>query len=137
MLSEGKEFTICWLVEADATTPLVDFLIGQQQTNSELAATAIAYLKRVRYSGNHGEPLTKAFTGKHMRGILEIRAKTPWGYLRMPFVYDKGQKVIVLNAFIKKSKSLDLKTEKSILKAQQQLKDNKATYEEIDFSSFE
>ncbi len=137
MLKEGQEYTVCWLVEPTQEVPLVDFLIQLKGVSSELAATAMAHLKRARNPGNHGEPLTKAFTGKKMKGILEIRAKTAWGYIRMPFVYAKGQKIIVLTGVIKKSRSLEPKVENSIIKARDRLTNEEASYEEIDFSNFE
>lgn len=137
MLREGQTYEVCWLVEADEAIPLVDFLLALKFTKSELAAIAIAHLRRAKHSGNHGEPLTKAFKGTVMKGILEIRAKTPQGYIRMPFVFDKGQKLIVLGGVIKKGKSLEPKVEKSFVRARNRLINEEASYEAIDFSIFE
>ncbi len=137
MLKDGQEYIICWMVESNGTIPLIDFLAQLEFQRHDLAITAVAHLKRARISSNHGEPLTKAFRGKAMKGILEIRAKTPQGYIRMPFVFTKGRRLIVLDGVIKKGKSLDPNTEKSIIKARNRLISEEASYEEIDFSIFE
>lgn len=136
MLKEGQEYTVCWMVESDETIPLVDFLLQLERQKHELAVTAIAHLKRTRTPANHGEPLTKAFKGT-MKGILEIRAKTPQGYIRMPFIFAKNRKLIVMDGVIKKDKSLEPKVEKAIIKAKDRLINEEASYEEIDFSIFE
>lgn len=137
MLKEGQEYTVCYMVEADQTTiPFIDFLEELERRNHQLAVTAIAHLKRARYPANHGEPLTKAFKGP-LKGVLEIRAKAPQGYIRMPFIFAKDQKLIVLNGVLKKGKSLEPKAEKAILKAKDRVINKEASYEEIDFSIFE
>lgn len=136
MLKEGQEYIVCWMVEPNDTVPLVDFLIHLKHQKHQLAVTAIAHLRRARHPANHGEPLTKAFKGT-MKGILEIRAKTPQGYIRMPFIFAKDRRLIVLDGVVKKGKSLDPRTEKAMIKARNKLVSEEASYEEIDFSIFE
>lgn len=136
MLKEGQTYTVCWLVEPDESIPLVDFIIGLKLIKSEFAAAAVAHLRRAQHPGNHGEPLTKAFRGS-MKGILEIRAKTPQGYIRMPFVFEKDRTIIVLGGVIKKGKSLEAKVEKSFQRANTRLVNEEASYEAIDFSNFD
>lgn len=136
MLREGQEYKIYMMVEPDGVIPLVDFIADIESANYESAVAIIAHLKKARQSHLHGPPLTKALRG-NMKGIYEIRCLSVVGKIRLPFVFAKDQRIIVMTGILKKAKQFSPSQEKQIRKHKMKLDKMEATYEEFDFTIFE
>ena len=124
------------MVAPDGTVPLVDFIAETYRANPVSAIAIVAHLKKIKQSHLHGPPLTKALRGD-MKGVYEARCFTEVGKIRLPFVFAKDQRIIVLTGVVKKSKGFSTAQTKQILKYKTKLDKMEATYEEFDFSIFE
>lgn len=136
MLKEGQEFKIIMAVFPDDIIPLVDFIEDMEFKDHESAVAVIAHLKKARHSHLHGPPLTKALQGK-LKGVYEIRCLSPLGTIRIMFVFEPNQRIVVMNGVLKKSKQFTASEEKQILKYKKLLDAKEATYEEFNFTIFE
>lgn len=75
---------------------------------SGIRARMLRLLEIIEIEGpNLGEPFTKSLTN----GLFEIRAKAKEGIGRSLFCYQKGETIVVLYAFVKKTQ----KTPKNII----------------------
>lgn len=136
MLKEGQEFKIVMAVFPDNIIPLVDFIEDIELKDHDSAVAVIAHLKKVKNPHLHGPPLTKALQGR-LKGIYEIRCLSPLGKIRIMFVFEPGQRIVVMNGVLKKSKQFAASDEKQIIKYKKILDAKEATYEEFDFTIFE
>lgn len=140
MIPEGLPFTVCWLRLGKDEYPVLDYLIGLEQTDYPCFAALIDALGKLGDSRFLREPLVKALKGEAVKGIFELRvlAGNNRHFARLPLIYcpEHRQELILLFGETKKGAHPPPQFIKRAITYRNKLKSNEATHEEIDTSIF-
>jgi phage-related protein len=93
------EFQINFYKEASGESPVEEFFLELAKSNRILLAKAREGIKKLRYRAYHREPLSKYLEP----GLWELRIKAGSDILRVLYTFEKGQIIILLHGFVKKT----------------------------------
>src|SRR5258708_3561755 len=99
------EFEILFYKDEKGKSPIEEFLYELKVTNNPLAEQAFKGLEKIKNSVYHKEPLSK----KIEPGLFELRIRRGSDILRIFYMFDKGQIIILLHLFVKKTQKIPRK----------------------------
>lgn len=93
------EFEVTFYKDNSGNNPIEEFLLGLLRTNKALFNEASKGIEKLRYRFYHKEPLSKYMEP----GLWELRVKSGSNILRIIYTFKKGQLIILLHVFVKKT----------------------------------
>lgn len=99
------EFEIKLYKDSSGKHPIEDFLLKLAETNEILFSQTTKGLEKLRNRAYHKEPLSKYLEP----GLWELRIKAGSDILRIFYTFAKGQLIILLHIFIKKTQKVPRK----------------------------
>lgn len=103
------DFEVSYYTDIEGNKPVKDFLTDVFNKNQLLFEQCVGAIEKIKHRVYHKEPFSKALRD----GLFEIRVRSRNDIIRIIFTFMKGQKIILLHGFIKKTektpaKELDL-----------------------------
>src|SRR5947209_4810206 len=91
------EFKVIFFVRANGSIPAQEALREMESKSPDLKIKMLTKIESLKHGNNHGKPLTGNLeTGIH---YVRARARHTWG--RIFFIYQPGQKIMLLSGFCK------------------------------------
>lgn len=99
------DFDVSFYTDVNGNKPVREFLNEVYGKNPSLWSVCIDGIEKVKHRVYHKEPLSKALGGR----LYEIRVRSKKDIARIIYAFAKGQHVILLHGFIKKTDKIPLK----------------------------
>lgn len=137
LLTQGINFTVCWLSFENGSCPTLDYLTTLSNTDAACFLSVVDGMSKLQDSNNLRPPAIRPLKGK-AKGAFELRviAGNSRHYARLPLIYSPQLEVIFLFGETKKGIKPPPGFIARTAKYKQLITEGGAGYAAIDFTQF-